>query len=125
MKRLILCAMFGAVVGQTMAVQPSVACAAKRADIEAQLSEATAHGRKQEIAGLQKALRANKANCTDESLAKDREKDIKQAQKKVAEREQSLAEAKRKGDPKKIADREAKLDVARRELTRAETPIAR
>ncbi len=57
-------------------------------------------------------------------LAREREKDISQARRKVAERERSLADAKRKGDAKKIADREAKFETARRELTRAEKPIA-
>ncbi|RYF65369.1 MAG: DUF1090 domain-containing protein [Comamonadaceae bacterium] len=107
-----------------MAAEPSPACAAKRADIQAQLSEATAQKRKHEVAGLQKALKANQANCTDASLAKDRDRDIKQAQKKVAERERSLAEAERKGDAKKIADRQAKLEAARSGLARAERPIS-
>ena len=120
---LVFCVVACALSGYAMAEQPSAACAAKRAEIETQLSEATARGRQQEIAGLRKALKANQAHCTDASLAKERDKDIKQAQKKVAERERSLAEAERKGDPKKIADREEKLEAAQRELTHAEQPL--
>ncbi|WP_382328638.1 DUF1090 domain-containing protein [Hydrogenophaga sp. UC242_50] len=105
--------------------EPSSACQAKRRNIEAQLANATEHGRKQEVAGLKKALRANQANCTDASLEKERSAEIRQAQKKVAEREKSLREAQQKGDPKKLAERQAKLDEARRELTEAERPIER
>lgn len=125
MKQLLVCCLVvGVWSGYASAGQPSAACAAKRTDIEAQLNEATSRGRQQEIAGLRRALKANEAHCTDASLAKEREKDIKQAQKKVAERERSLAEAKRKGDAKKIADKESKLEDARRELARAEQPLA-
>ena len=109
----------------TLANEPSSACQAKRRNIEAQLANATEHGRKQEVAGLKRALRANQANCTDASLEKERSAEIRQAQKKVAEREKSLREAQQKGDPKKLADRQAKLDEARRELTEAERPIER
>lgn len=126
MKRLLVCGlMFSALAGPAMAAESSVACAAKRSDIESQLSEARARHRKQEIAGLEKALRANKATCTDASLARERDKDIRQAREKVAERERSLAEAERKHDARKIADRRAKLEEARRELARAERPIRR
>lgn len=109
----------------TLANEPSSACQAKRRNIEAQLANATEHGRKQEVAGLKKALRANQANCTDASLEKERSAEIRQAQKQVAEREKSLREAQQKGDPKKLAERQAKLDEARRELTEAERPIER
>lgn len=107
------------------AAEPSPACAAKRTHIETQLAEATARGRQQEVAGLKKALRANKARCTDASLEKERAANIRQAQKKVAERENGLREATQKGDAKKVADRQAKLDEARRQLSEAEQPLAR
>ena len=109
-----LCAM------PAMAAEPSAACEAKRANIEAQITEAKARGRKQELAGLQKALKANKAHCTDASLAAERDKQIKEARRKVESREKSLAEAERKGDPRKVAERKAKLDEARAALAAAE-----
>jgi len=109
----------------TFAAEPSPACQVKRRNIEAQLANATEQGRKQEVAGLKRALRANQAHCTDESLEKERSAEIRQAQKKVAEREKSLREAEQKGDPKKLAERKAKLDEARSELAEAEQPIPR
>lgn len=68
-------------------------------------------------------MKANKANCTDASLAKGRDRDIKQLQQEVAERERSLAEAQREGDAKKMAERQAKLDAARSRLARPKKPI--
>lgn len=105
------------------AAPPSPACEAKRASIEKQIDEASARGRNQEVAGLKRALAANKARCTDASLAKERDADIRDAQRKVASREKSLAEAERKGDAKKIATRKAKLEEARKGLAEAEKPI--
>ena len=87
-------------------------------------SSAPQRGHSQELAGLQRALAANQAHCSDASLAKAREADIRAAQKKVAEREKSLAEAERKGNAKKIAKRKAKLAEARRDLAEAEKPLA-
>lgn len=109
----------------TFAEEPSPACQAKRRNIEAQLANAIEHGRKQEAAGLKKALRANQAYCTEASLEKARSADIRQARKKVSEHEKGLREAEQKGDPKKLAERQAKLEEARRELTEAEQPIPR
>jgi hypothetical protein len=106
-----------------LAAERSPACEAKRANIEKQIAEATSRGRSQEVAGLKRALAANKAECTDASLAKEREERIQEAQKEVAEREKDLAEAERKGDAKKIAKRKTKLDEARSELTEAEKPV--
>lgn len=124
MKSFVLCAVFFcAHVTSALAADPSPACLAKSARIESQISEAAARGNSQEVAGLKKALRGNKAHCTDKSLAGEREKDINQAKRKVAAREKSLAEAERKGDAKKIADRTAKLDKARSELAQAEKPL--
>lgn len=105
------------------AAQHSAACEAKRASIEAQISEANARGRKQDVAGLKRALAANKTWCTDESLAKERATDIRNARRKVAAREKSLAEAERKGDTKKIEARKKKLDEARHDLAEAEKPL--
>jgi small-conductance mechanosensitive channel len=107
-------------VSSAFAAEPSATCAAKRADIEAQIVAATSRGNSQEIAGLKKALAANKANCTDAALTKEHEADIQKAKKKVAEREQDLIEAERKGDAKKIAKQKSKLEDARNDLAEAE-----
>ena len=124
MKKFLLCAsLLAASAGSALASTASPACVAKRTSIEAQIAEATAQGHKSRLNGLNTALRANKANCTDASLAKERDRDIKAAQKKVTSREKDLAKAEKKGDAQKIASRRAKLDEARADLARAEKPI--
>lgn len=107
------------------AAEPSPACEAKRANIEAQISEATARGRTRELAGLKQALKNNKAHCTDQSLANEREAQIRKAQREVEERERDLREAQAKGDVKKIATRKAKLEEARTDLAEAAKPLPR
>ncbi|WP_027469297.1 DUF1090 domain-containing protein [Deefgea rivuli] len=124
MKKLVICAsLFALYAAPSFAAAPSSACAAKQANIEAQIVEAKARGQKQEVAGLEKALRENKAHCSDASLAKEREGKILSAKQKVVEREKDLREAEQKGDAKKIAKRKAKLDEARQELLEAEKPL--
>lgn len=105
------------------AAQASPACAAKRANIESQISEARARGHTQALNGLQRALKANIAHCTDASLAEERAAKIAKAQHELAERESDLREAERKGDAQKIATRKAKLDEARRDLAEAQQPL--
>ncbi|WP_353235222.1 DUF1090 domain-containing protein [Diaphorobacter ruginosibacter] len=105
------------------AAERSAACEAKRSHIESQISHATAHGRSREVAGLKRALAANKAHYTDASLAKERDARIRDAQRKVAEREKGLAQAEHKGDAGKIAARKAKLEQARNDLIEAQKPI--
>ena len=106
-----------------LASEPSLACAAKRGEIESRITQAQAHNNRQELAGLQKALQANLSNCTPESLAAQREADISQARSKLAEREKDLTDAKHQGDRKKIARRQAKLDEARSDLAKAEKSL--
>jgi hypothetical protein len=105
------------------AAQASPACAAKRTSIETQISEANAHGQRYKLAGLQRALRANQAGCTDASLAKERDVDIAKASKNVSQREAELGAAQRKGDAKKVAKQQQKLDEARSELSEASKPL--
>lgn len=124
MKPLMLCACILALhAAPALAADASPACAAKQARIESQLAEAIAQGRKGEVAGLRQARRSNKALCTDASLATERDAQIRQATKKVAEREKSLAAAQKKGDAKKIAARKAKLDEAQKALAEAQRPL--
>lgn len=124
MKALILCAgLLAACTLPAFAADASPACAAKRAAIEQQLAEARARGNTQQIKGLQRALKANIAHCTDASLAKEREAQIAKAQREVAKRERDLREAERKGDAQKIATRKAKLEEAQHELAEAQKPL--
>jgi hypothetical protein len=123
-RHLVLVALLALSTFLSLANAAGPACAAKRIDIESQLSEAKARGRSQQVAGLNRALRANEANCTDESLAKDREARIQKARRELAQRENDLASAERAGSGKKIEKRRAKLEEARRELADAEKPLA-
>lgn len=123
-RHLVLVALLALSTFLSLANAAGPACAAKRMDIESQLSEAKARGRSQQVAGLNKALRANAANCTDESLAKDREARIQKARRELAQREKDLAAAERAGSAKKIEKRRTKLEEARRELADAEKPLA-
>lgn len=109
--------------GAAASAAPSPACAAKRAQIESQISEAQARGRTHELRGLRRALQANQANCTDASLAREREERIAKARREVAERERDLQDAEQGGRPRKIASRKAKLEAARRELDAAQQPL--
>ena len=104
-----------------MAAPP--ACEPKRAQIEASLPDAQLRSQAHEVRGLKKALAANKSKCTDALLEKERQSDIRAAQKEVAKREADLQEAQKKGDPEKIGKRQAKLDEARTELEHANRPI--
>ena len=104
----------------SFAAQPGPGCSAKQTRIESSITEATARGNKHEIAGLNKALRATKANCTEESLLKEKEASIQKARKKLSERERDLAQAEKSGDAKKIDKRRIKLEEARRELAEEE-----
>lgn len=121
MKQLFIASLLVLSATPLLAAQP--ACEAKRANIESQISQAQAQGRQHQLAGLQTALRANRANCTDAMLAAERESDIKKATKKVAEREQKLAKAQAKGDSRKIASQQADLDEARSDLAQAQKPL--
>jgi hypothetical protein len=102
------------------AAELSPRCAAKQADIEANISAATARGNTRELAGLNKALRATKANCTEESLKEEKEARVRKAKQEIAKRERDLAMAEQKGDTKKLEKRRKKLEEARRELAAAE-----
>lgn len=101
-------------------------CLEKRRDIESQIEHARAHGNRDRLAGLERALAAAEANCTPEGLRQARERDAAEAAEKVAERERELAEARAEGkDADKIAKREAKLAEARDDLRRAREALDR
>lgn len=114
---------WAAVSSPALAAQGGPACAAKRADIEAQIGAAQARGNRQELAGLKRALKANQSRCSDAGLARERDARIREAQREVAQRETELAQEEKKGDAQKIAKRSAKLDEARAELAEASKPL--
>ncbi|ENM0554562.1 DUF1090 domain-containing protein [Salmonella enterica] len=93
-----------------------VGCAAKRLEVENQISYARAHNNTHQIAGLQKALREIDEHCTDPKLLKQRQLKVDEKTRKVAERQTELEQARETGNPKKIAQKQKKLDQAREEL---------
>lgn len=118
-----LLAALTALAAPALAASGGPACEAKRADIQAQIGAAQARGNRQELAGLNRALKANQSRCTDAGLARERDGRIREAQREVALRERELAQEEKKGDAKKIAKRSAKLDAARAELAEASKPL--
>jgi hypothetical protein len=101
------------------ASQPE-SCVTKQHEIQKQIDEARAHNNQNRVDGLEKALRENKAHCTDAGLQADKQKRIEEKREKVAEREQELKEAQAKGDHDKVIKKQQKLDEAKSELKEAE-----
>ena len=87
----------------------SGACEAKSADIERDLDDARARGQTRRMRGLETALREARANCSDAGLRREHGARVQRQERKVAERQRDLAEAKARGKRDKIARREAKL----------------
>lgn len=99
-------------------------CAAKKQEIETQLSFARQHNNTHQVAGLKTALREVDQNCTEGSLLKQRQEKVAEKKVKVQEREQELAKAKTEGrSASKIQKREDKLVNARQELKEAEQAL--
>ena len=94
-------------------------CAAKVKKIETQLEYARAHNNPFQVAGLEKALKEVKANCTEAGLKKEREKKVLDAKHEVSQRQADLDKAMKKGDPEKIDKRKNKLAESRKELQEA------
>ncbi|RJT46485.1 DUF1090 domain-containing protein [Rahnella woolbedingensis] len=101
------------------ASQPE-SCVTKQNEIQKQIDEARAHKNQNRVDGLEKALRENKAHCTDAGLKAEKQKNIEEKHEKVAEREQELKEAQAKGDHDKVIKKQQKLDEAKSELKEAE-----
>jgi len=94
-------------------------CAAKSASIEKQMDYAKAHGNSGRVAGLQTALDAVKNNCSEASLAAERDVNITEKTQAVEERQADLKRAQASGSPKKIAKGKSKLAQAEAELEEA------
>ena len=118
--RQVVCLLLVPFLAGPVLAAPSAGCTARRADIEAQITQARSQGDPGRLQGLERALQANGANCTDSSLAAAQRRDLAAAKKKVVTLRAGLDKADRKGDPKKIADLRAKLDEAQAELERAQ-----
>ena len=101
------------------APQPET-CVTKQHEIQKQIDEARAHKNQNRVNGLEKALRENKAHCTDAGLTAENEKRVEEKREKVSEREQELKEAQAKGDHDKIVKKQQKLQEAQAELKQAQ-----
>lgn len=101
------------------APQPE-SCVTKQQEIQKQIDEARAHKNQNRVDGLEKALRENKAHCTDAGLKAENKKRVEEKREKVAEREQELKEVQAKGDHEKIIKKQQKLEEAKSELKEAE-----
>jgi uncharacterized protein YdcH (DUF465 family) len=124
MKTLLLCALFyTACTTPAHAAERSRACEAYRASLRAQISRATSQGRLQEASEIRKSLDANKARCTDESVAAEREERIRKARLKLEDHLEARMAAERSGKADRIADRQKKLDAAYLELDEAMKPL--
>lgn len=99
-------------------------CASKKQAIETQIDYAKKNNNTHRVQGLEKALSDVNAYCTNDSLEAKYKERVQEKTNKVAEREQELAEAKAKGDMKKIAKQEAKLQENKAELSEAQTKLA-
>ena len=101
------------------APQPE-SCVTTQQEIQKQIDEARAHKNQNRVDGLEKALRENKAHCTDAGLKAEHQKRVEEKREKVAEREQVLKEVQAKGDHEKIIKKQQKLEEAKSELKEAE-----
>lgn len=96
-------------------------CEFKKADIARDIEEAKAKGQKSRVRGLEKALRETQANCSDAKLQKAHHASILRQEKKVAERQRDLDQARAQGKADKIASREAKLAEEQAQLQKLRT----
>ncbi|EDW8121910.1 DUF1090 domain-containing protein [Salmonella enterica subsp. enterica serovar Sundsvall] len=107
---------------QSYAAVP-VGCAAKKQEVENQITYARVHSNIHQISGLQKALREIEEHCTDPQLLKQRQLKIAEKEKKVAERQAELEQARETGNAKRMAQKQKKLDRAREELQEAQNML--
>ncbi|EGK5349416.1 TPA: DUF1090 domain-containing protein [Salmonella enterica] len=109
--------------GLSHAASP-VGCAAKKIEVEKQITYARDHNNTHQLAGLKKALREIEEHCTDAQLLKQRQLKIEEKKRKVAERQADLERAKETGEHKKIAQKQNKLERAREELHDAQAALS-
>ncbi|MGK4329339.1 DUF1090 domain-containing protein [Lonsdalea quercina] len=99
-------------------------CQAKEHNIEQEISQAKAHGNQNRIAGLEKALKEAKANCTDSALLHKRQQTVDEKQRKVQELEREVQEAEQSGKADKVSKKTAKLEEARHDLKQAQEELS-
>jgi hypothetical protein len=121
MKTAVKVFLLGMVVYPMVCSAQTNGCDAKRSSIEKEIAYAQTHGNAKRVDGLETALAQMNANCTDTVLRSEAQRKVAASQKKLAEREHDLQEAKANGkSAKKIAERQRKVDEAHAELERVQ-----
>ena len=105
-------------------------CAAKKRNIENQLKHAMLRGNKNEIKGLERALKYNTENCNEKSLQAEIEQkkqkkldEVIESQRKVDKLKIELKQEIRFGNHNKISKKQKKLDKAQRKLKEAKAQL--
>lgn len=94
----------------------AVGCKAKHQAVTDQLVFARAHDNKEQVAGLEQALRNIEAHCTDAGLVEEQLQRVAKQREEVEERLADLQSARVSGKPDKIAKKQAKLEESQAEL---------
>lgn len=97
-------------------------CKKKEQILETKIENAKKYGNRNQLKGLEEALRQVRSNCTDGSKNYQYKADskIKDKRKEVEERQRELNDAIREGaKPDKIKKRQRKLEEAKTELAEA------
>ena len=100
-------------------------CAAKRAEIENQISYAKSHNNHHQVAGLEAALNETRLHCTEAGLLRERQQKVAEKERKVADREAELVSATETGNAKKIQRKKKKVAEAKEELQEAQSTLER
>lgn len=94
----------------------AVGCKARHQAVTDQLVFARAHDNKDQVAGLEQALRNIEAHCTDAGLVEEQLQRVAKQREEVEERLADLQSARVSGKPDKIAKKQAKLEESQAEL---------
>lgn len=94
-------------------------CAAKKSNLERQLSYAREYGNPYRIAGLERALLKNQHFCRDDLLLAERQRRVQEKEWKVSRRTLEYEDALRRGRDDKAFQRLRKLEEAKAELAEA------
>lgn len=125
MKRVIVAGLAASFLFTTVFVAAASAdwyngCKKKEQILETKIENAKRHGNRNQLRGLEEALREVRSNCTDASINSKAYSKIRDKQAKVEERQMELNEAIREGaKPDKIRKRQRKLEEAKTELAQA------
>ena len=99
-------------------------CDKKYCEIEKQLQIAKDKNNKRQVSGLTKSLDNAKNNCTNAGLKNELAGKIKETNADIAEYEEGLQKAKNKGDAKKIAKYQNKIEQKKIEVNAFEKDIS-